>query len=563
MNTKLFYSLSLFCGLFLSFSCTREGGNDQSILDEEIQNQQLLNYLQSKLLYAPETKVSLMNLVDAEDLILWEYVESSHSGLCGNYFAIPVKNVSEGKIDRCVIIPVIAETEGDYSIAGTLEMPFIFGEEELNETPEEYRYLFSLLFWQWQDKGLEVKQELTDYARQLYNNYVPWENAENVESPSSSPNNQYTIRYVVDYRVYGYSYGDGETVHVIEISGETLEKIFRDATRVITSYSTCKGCEIKNISPLVMDVKVDNIAYQTTLINAYMACVETLLWQECNQSTMDYQHSAYIYPTWHDISGGTPGGGGGTGGGSSSGEPSSGGSGVVDPSLLESNEYINSVYEGFERQSPTFYSYLKKFMKENSIVNLRWEYSDTLGSNVAGMLVSGMQNYWLVIQLNKNVLKKYPALFVAKTMLHELMHADVMVKLMSLKESNPANMTREEFESLSKSLEKQDYPTLYYYYNKYIFNATSQHAYMSDYQVDIIAEALCEFMPSAGEDVCEAIAWQGLQWMLVAEYNESEGDWVFYKRSTPGWESLGPQKQEQINNTYKSYLNSTPPGYPL
>lgn len=553
----IYYSLIAYLTLS-NISCTHSFTEITNIASPTSNNIPLLTYFQRKVKESPEINNSIARLIKSDEELLWSHIETSHSGLYGNYFAIPLKN-QEQEIHSCIVIPIIPQEDGGYSIEGELTHPFVLGENELSEIPEEFRYLFSLLFLQWQNRELNVSSQLTEYAETLYNNYIPRESQTQTRSiPGNQP---CTIRYIVDYRIYDYTYGDGESVNVIQISDESLRKIFTEALCAFAHYQECHGGTIKNISPLIIDVRVDYQGHNQQIITHYMNTVESILWQKHNINKIEYQFHANIYPTWDPISGGNTGSGGGTGGGSSSGGSSSTHPPIIEDKGLYSNDYINNIYQDFSIRSKIFNKLQENFIKENSIVHLKWEYSDTLKSNEAGLLVSELDNYWLTIQLNKDVLRKYPPLCIAKTMIHELMHADVLVKLMSLRHSNPGTMTSDELESLDYALNKQNYPTLYYYYNKYLYNATSQHAYMSDYQVEVIAQALKEFIPNTDPEICEAIAWQGLQTMLVAKYNENENRWFFKEEATPGWERLGKEKQLQINAIYKKYYQEAPLGY--
>ena len=87
-----------------------------------------------------------------------------------------------------------------------------------------------------------------------------------------------------------------------------------------------------------------------------------------------------------------------------------------------------------------------------------------------------MEDYWFSIELNEVRLMNLTPLMVAKTIMHEVIHADIFAKLMSLKSSLKSNLSVDEMKELSEALNDQNFPTLNYYYEKYVFDVTAQLA---------------------------------------------------------------------------------------
>lgn len=547
-----YITLLTFISLFY-LSCTQEPTTDLESPSPTSKCSTLYNYLKHRLEEFHNIENSILNIVNNDEVFLWDHIESGHSGLFGNYFAIPIIKTKTQTVNHCIIIPITPYSEGEYSLYGKLEEPFILNNEKLNNIPSEFRYLYSLLFLQWQNEGLNINPQLTEYARRLQNNYIPFTDTTEISPRSSYPSSYCTIRYIVDYRIHDYTYAEDGEVCVIQISQESLRRIFLDATRSLSYYNEFKSYKLKDISPLVFDVQLEHDGNTRNIIETYMGAVENILWKEFNANKIEYQYHAYTYPTWDPIPGGNISGGG-TGGGSSSGGASSTPSPIVDPHELRWNEYIENIYNKLSQRSKIFNQMQQYFEGDYPVVHLKWIYSDTLDSRVAGITIEEIDNYWLTIAINKNVLNSYPPLFIAKTMLHELIHANILLKLLSLKDSNPPNMSKEELEQLSKELNRRNYPTLYYYYDKYKDNAPSQHAYMSDYHVEVITNALQEFSPTSDYKTCEAIAWQGLKTMITRVFDQSNNRYYYKEEKTPGWEALGEQKQHEIDNIYKEYM---------
>lgn len=235
------------------------------------------------------------------------------------------------------------------------------------------------------------------------------------------------------------------------------------------------------------------------------------------------------------------GGGAGGGSGSSSSEDSSTApepTPIINPEGI-ANETILNLYKKFYADSPTFRRILQDFCAENSIAHLNWETSFTLADNVYGELERGMNNYTLTILLNGNKFVDVPALIICKTMIHEAIHAKIIMDLLKVQKSPVGStLSKKEFDDLSKALTEQNFPTLFDYYEIYGTHVNSQHEYMATYYVETIATALHEFS-SISSTITQAIAWCGL-------------------KGTKAWEALPQAQRTQYNTIYMNYCKQTP-----
>lgn len=95
--------------LLIVLSCSREF--ERNVEMEPCKGQkELLAYFESKLSRS-QTTLNVSNFVNESEELMMNYIETGHSGLCGNYFIIPVRNKTNGVIESSLVYPVINENE--------------------------------------------------------------------------------------------------------------------------------------------------------------------------------------------------------------------------------------------------------------------------------------------------------------------------------------------------------------------------------------------------------------------------------------------------------------------
>jgi hypothetical protein len=136
-------------------------------------------------------------------------------------------------------------------------------------------------------------------------------------------------------------------------------------------------------------------------------------------------------------------------------------------------------------------------------------------------------NYLITITFNENNLNR-PALSIARTFIHELIHAEIYRK----------------FTQVQLLQLKDNYPGLYDYYMRYEFNVplgqsptSAQHEAMAKHYISIIVQALKEYDNSLLESEYQAIAWEGLI-------------------NTVAWNALSASQKTSINTTILNFNNS-------
>lgn len=157
---------------------------------------------------------------------------------------------------------------------------------------------------------------------------------------------------------------------------------------------------------------------------------------------------------------------------------------------------------------------LSNFDEEFSVAHLKLSASDTL-RDLSNAITIPPNNYIIEVVFNTNNLNR-PSLDVARTLIHELIHAEMFRKLMSLiQEPNLDNVTRQELTNL---LSNGDFPGIYDYYRRYTTNWS--HQQMANHYRQTIADMLQEFDNYKHPyDFYMDLAWEGLMYSDISIWN--------------------------------------------
>jgi len=176
--------------------------------------------------------------------------------------------------------------------------------------------------------------------------------------------------------------------------------------------------------------------------------------------------------------------GGGDGG--SSGNNSNYHLPIIDADDIRSNPKTNCIYTKLT-QTNIMSRYLRQFDGDFPVSHLKFTFNPNLLDDINGRTYKP-DNYWINIALNPRATATNPTLIVAKTLVHEVIHAEIYRKLLSISQTNGAiNET-----DLLRMLEAGDFPGLFDYYSRYTSNQ-AQHEMMAQHYIDAIAGALKEF----------------------------------------------------------------------
>lgn len=223
----------------------------------------------------------------------------------------------------------------------------------------------------------------------------------------------------------------------------------------------------------------------------------------------------------------------------------------IDESF-KNNLCLKSVYDQMGKASK-FKEYLKNFEAEFSVAHLRFSSATSLPSN-ANAVTSAPQNYLISITFNESRLNRHK-LSIARTMIHEIIHAEIFRKLLSISQHPSIQLTTNQILQL-----RNDYPGLYDYYMRWKWNvpqgqtpSNPQHEAMAQHYRKIIKQALKEFDVSQPEQTYDALSWVGL--MGSGTFNSNTG---LYSNSTKAWINIPQNQRLDIINTINTFNSNNP-----
>lgn len=236
---------------------------------------------------------------------------------------------------------------------------------------------------------------------------------------------------------------------------------------------------------------------------------------------------------------------------------------IIDASLKD-NPCLYSVYVQLGK-APTFKNYLKNFDGNFSVANLKLNVGVHPEYPTANAVTSPPANYLITIMFNPNNLNR-PQLDVARTFIHEMIHAEIFRKLLScanLPNLNTNDYTDLEWRNYITSLHN-NFPGLYDYYIRYVYNipigqqATSiQHELMAQHYREIIIQTMQQFDNTQTPEIYNALSWTGL--MGEGDLNPTTG---LLTNSTIAWQNIPQAQRLQILSISNNFLTTEEPCQP-
>jgi hypothetical protein len=229
------------------------------------------------------------------------------------------------------------------------------------------------------------------------------------------------------------------------------------------------------------------------------------------------------------------------------------GNGVNSPRCVEEDQIINEledkakcVYEKLEKLSTGFKDAIKKFDGDFPVSHLNLIMEDlgnTRGETRAPDGAGTSPDYVITIAINNNSnihgASYRPNLMTAKTIAHEVIHAEMFRKLLSLAKQgnlNFSNWTRQQQIDFTLAI-KNDFPGIYDYYKRH---KDWQHEQMASHYRKTIADILKDFDNNQRQNQFYLdIAWEGL-----------------IKSNISSWTDLSQQEQDRIKKVISDYINT-------
>jgi len=216
--------------------------------------------------------------------------------------------------------------------------------------------------------------------------------------------------------------------------------------------------------------------------------------------------------------------------------------------ILKDSSFLNTkaecVYDKLNQNSTTFATAIKKFDGEFPVSHLKFSMAN-LGDFVRGRTYPP-ENYIITIELNSGQSNSgvgyRPNLLTAKTLMHEVIHAEMFRKMLSLANSN-GNIN---VSNLNTRLQNNDYPGMLDYYTRYGINGF-QHQQMARHYRESIGRVLQEFdtgiaipQNQAPNQLYMDLAWEGLNHSNINGWNNS----------------ISQEERDRIDNVIADYINN-------
>jgi hypothetical protein len=234
---------------------------------------------------------------------------------------------------------------------------------------------------------------------------------------------------------------------------------------------------------------------------------------------------------------------------------------IMTTKAFRENPCLNSIFESLDNISIAS-SFLNKFSGDSPVARLKLSTGVDSTSPSASAVTYNPVNYVIEIKFNTNNLNRSKT-SVARTFIHELIHAEMFRKLLSVAQQPEIPWTKAFIESI-----RNDYEGISDYYLRWYFNlpegqgpSDPQHQLMAQHKIDVIKNFLMEFDPFLTENEAEALSWDGLMITRLPnqtpDFNPQTG--LFDNAvNNEAWKLLSPSERISIRNTIINYENTHP-----
>jgi small nuclear ribonucleoprotein (snRNP)-like protein len=227
---------------------------------------------------------------------------------------------------------------------------------------------------------------------------------------------------------------------------------------------------------------------------------------------------------------------------------------VILDLAFKSNPCLSDIYSKLGG-SNTFQNYLSRFNGDFSVADLKLSLGiDPKYSNASAVTYEPV-NSLIEIKFNPNFLNS-PQLNIARTLIHELIHAEIYRELLSVAGKPNISWSADFINSI-----KDDFPVLADYYTRYQYNVPAgqqptsvQHELMADHYRDIIIQAMKEFDPTQSNETYTALSWIGL--MGSGKIDDATG---LPSLPTVAWKNISQAQRVQLLNIFYNFRDTNPP----
>jgi hypothetical protein len=219
-----------------------------------------------------------------------------------------------------------------------------------------------------------------------------------------------------------------------------------------------------------------------------------------------------------------------------------------DQIINELSGKAKCIYDKLKSSSMGFKNAIKKFEPEFPVAHLKFEADATMSSNTKKAYTRAPENYIIDIVLNGNPIKdasyqKRPNLLVAKTIIHEVIHAEMFRKLLSVLD-NGGNIDGVTRQNVLDALDG-NFPGMYDYFRRH---KNWQHQQMATHYRETLARILQEydtgiFVPDNQQplQLYMDLAWEGLRYPNIHT-----------------WTSLSQTERNRIDGVIADYISDNP-----
>jgi hypothetical protein len=175
-----------------------------------------------------------LELLNKQDEILCDYAELHSGPFYGIYYLVPVRNKSNQQIEKAFVYKIIDETnQQNKAFKAVVSDIIVLDKQELNRIPAYQRFLYAYPFKKWEEQGLNVSTELSDFAKKTDKK---WHHLPTHELPASQARTIASF-ITITYELHvNNEVGEDGTIYVYGISSHDADSILLSNQCIFESY---------------------------------------------------------------------------------------------------------------------------------------------------------------------------------------------------------------------------------------------------------------------------------------------------------------------------------------